>query len=1651
MLEQREHLLAAQALAHLGSWEWDLQSGAVTWSDELYRIFGHVPGAIRVTYESFLSALHPGDHDRVMAAMNEALRTTGFFSCEYRIIRPDGGVRVVLARGGVRAGEGRARRMSGTVLDITERKQVEEALRASEERWQLAVQGSNDGIWDWDMKTGEVFFSARWKAMRGFEDEELPNTISAWQSRIHPDDVERVLLRLEEYLAKERREYCEEYRVERKDGSYIWVLDRGVALWSKDGTACRMAGSVSEITERKRMEEALRESEARHRSILDTALDAVISIDGRGRIIGWNPQAEAMFGYGADEAMGLDLAEMIIPARYRQAHADGLARLRQSEAGTVTKQRFDLFALNRAGEEFPVEFAIASVEIGGHPAFSAFVRDITERKRAEEALRESELRYRTLVDLSPSGIAVYSEGKTVYVNQAACRILGAGSPDDILTRPTLHFLHPDCHAAVLETARSLLAGGEPIRTTVRKYLTIDRMVIDVEVQAASVLWNGKPAIQVVFSDITERVREQEALHRTTSILTALIQSSPVAVITSDVEGRVTTWNPAAERIFGWTEAEVLGRQVPYIPDDKRQEAEDLWGLALSGGNTQGLALQRCRKDGLRIDIEFWGGPLRDRTGNVTGAFGVMTDITERTRGEEALRRSEARLKEAQRIAHIGSWELDLIGKTVTWSDEIYGIVEIDPGQFGASYEAFLALVHPEDRELVTRAFTDSLSSKTPYDVVHRLLMQDGRIKFVRAQSETQYLQDGRPFRSTGTIQDITEQKQAQEALARREQELRTVLDSLPIGVWSTDAGGKVLLANPAGRRIWEGVAKIGSGADPEKGAWELVERLAEPHRWALVHVLTKGEPSLNETLVIECRDGSLKTIRNSAVPVRGEDGKVVGAIVLNEDITDRVRAEQALQQSHALLSSIMDAAIDIIFVKDREGRYVHMNAAGLRTLGRNAEDIVGQKDDELWPADLAASCKTADRHVLDTGMTVTLEETATVNGTTTIYLTSKTPYRDPEGRIIGVIGVSRDITERKLAERERERQYDELQAIFGMTVALSRASNLEQIYTEALDGMARALKTDRASILLFDQEGVMRLQASRGLSDAYRTAVDGWAPWAKAAQNPQPLLVKNTALDPSVAAHRSLLLAEGIGALGCIPLMSPEGLLGNFMLYFDQPHEFTAHELGVAQTIAGQVAYVIQRTRAEDALRMSEERFAKAFRSSLHPIVIAEVETGLIIEANEAAFRLFGYDRSEVTGRSSLDIGLWPSAEDRSRFIAKLKADGSIRNLTVRLRAKHGHIRHVLLSSELIELHGKRCMVTVGTDVTDQMKAEADLRASHAFIRQIIDTDPNFIFAKDREGRFTLVNKAVADAYGRPVEELIGKCDADFNPNRAEVTFFRGKDLDVINSGQELFIPEEAITDAAGRVHWLQTVKRPIFDEQGRAVMVLGASTDITERKRVEEALRQRERDLRTALEERERISQDLHDGILQSLYAIGLGLETCRPYIKKRRKVLASVDQAVDQLNAVMREVRAFITGLETDLWHEQDLSTAIRTMVQALAQPRETRCRVSIDPHVSQTLTPEQGIHLFSIIKEAMSNSLRHAKAKQTTVSLRRVRDGVRLTISDNGVGFVPGRVSGTGHGLANMASRAAKVGAKFAIFSKPKHGTRVVLDLSRELSHA
>jgi two-component system, cell cycle sensor histidine kinase and response regulator CckA len=264
-------------------------------------------------------------------------------------------------------------------------------------------------------------------------------------------------------------------------------------------------------------------------------------------------------------------------------------------------------------------------------------------------------------------------------------------------------------------------------------------------------------------------------------------------------------------------------------------------------------------------------------------------------------------------------------------------------------------------------------------------------------------------------------------------------------------------------------------------------------------------------------------------------------------------------------------------------------------------------------------------------------------------------------------------------------------------------------------------------------------------------------------------------------------------------------------------------------------------TAALAELRESEARFAKIFQLMPEIVSITRLRDGLVLDVNASFESATGYTRAEVLGCRTTDLALWVDHSERDRMLAALQSTGEVTRLPVHLRTKDGLVRPSLFSARVLDLGREPALLSLIHDISDQHASEEALRVSEKRLRQIIDLVPHFIFAKDADGRFILVNQAVARAYGTTVEQLTGRTDADFANSNEEVRHFRTDDLEVIHSGRPKVVPEEKITEASGQVRTLSTVKIPFTFSGTSSPALLGVAVDITERRRAEAALRESE------------------------------------------------------------------------------------------------------------------------------------------------------------------------------------------------------------------
>ena len=389
---------------------------------------------------------------------------------------------------------------------------VAEELRQSEERFRLLVESVTDyAIFMLDADGRVASWNPGAERISGYRAEEvLGRHFSIFYP---PEAIERGEPDAElRAAALTSRAEDEGWRV-RKDGSRFWANTTATAMRNGEGKVIGFARTWHDLTERKRAEEALRESEARTRLIVDTALDSVMTIDERGVITEWNAESERMFGWRHDEAVGRLVSELLIPARYRTAHENGLRQFLATEVGPFLNRRVEITALRRDGSEFPVELSLAPYRSGEAWFFSGFVRDITERKRAEGALRASEVRWRTMFEKSPVGIVLRdAEQRYMAANPAFQKMVGY-SQQELMHLTPLDITHEDDRPASERILTEFSVGLRHSAEREKRFRRKDGTVVWTMLSTFCVPESGPtPAFYpAIIVDITERKRAEEAL------------------------------------------------------------------------------------------------------------------------------------------------------------------------------------------------------------------------------------------------------------------------------------------------------------------------------------------------------------------------------------------------------------------------------------------------------------------------------------------------------------------------------------------------------------------------------------------------------------------------------------------------------------------------------------------------------------------------------------------------------------------------------------------------------------------------------------------------------------------------------------------------------------------------------------------------------------------------------------------------------------------------------------------------------------------------------------------------------------------------------------------------------------------------------------
>jgi PAS domain S-box-containing protein len=766
------------------------------------------------------------------------------------------------------------------------------------------------------------------------------------------------------------------------------------------------------------------------RSVLEQAPVIVLLLDLDGRVQYVNPFFEELTGWRLAEVRERDWFSSFLPERDQQRIR---ALFRSALCDAPIRGNINPI-VTRSGEERMIEWndQLHTDPDGRACGVLAIGIDVTSRVRAEERLRHALEQLDAMVAAIPDLLFEVDEHGRIYDFRAKRLELLAVSPEQFLGRRFHDVLPAEAADACLATIAVAAQHGFALGSTYRLAMPDGERWFEPSVaRKASGTATGLRFV-LLARDVSARVVAEQGRKAKENELRAIAEHLPISFCYVDRDQRyrfanrvhAETLSIAAQDTIGKSVREIIGDELYALFAPKISQV--LSGQRLSFVETYALP------DGSKASYDVKLVPDFDSSGRVVGYFSLVLDVSELARSETARSEGEARLKEAQRIAQLGSWELDLTTNALSWSDEVFRIFEIDQARRAASYDAFRAAVHPDDREAVEQAYQRSLVTREPYEITHRLRMADGRIKYVRERCETHCGPTGQAQRSVGTVQDITRQYQAEELLRESEQRYRSVVTALSEGIVLNARDGAITACNAAAERI------LGLSVD------QMLGRTPLDPRWRAIHedgsafagemhpgsvALRTGKALSDVIMGVHKPDGTLTWISINAEPIFDAGHASPSAVVASfSDITERVRVEQELRKTRDHLAATLQAIPDLLFEIDGAGRFIDFRAVNPVLLAVEPAHFLGRMIGEVLPADVYAIVSNALREAVEKGTSFGHVYRLALPGGERWFELSIARKVDSSGGAPSCVALARDITERKLAEQAIQKLNAELEA-----------------------------------------------------------------------------------------------------------------------------------------------------------------------------------------------------------------------------------------------------------------------------------------------------------------------------------------------------------------------------------------------------------------------------------------------------------------------------------------------------------------------------------------------------------------------------------------------------------------------------------------------
>ena len=705
-------------------------------------------------------------------------------------------------------------------------------------------------------------------------------------------------------------------------------------------------------------EDKRRESENRIRAITDAMPGLISYIDTDYRYQFANRAYSDWFGLNPDNIIRRQLWEVLGQAAFEnlKPHLDAAL------AGKT--EIFETEVAYRLGGTRYIRASYTPDVIAGKVrGIFVLVVDVSEERRARDDVKRSEERYRAFIKHSSEGIwrfelnepidtslptdeqvrLAFRHGYLAECNDAMAKQYGFSSAEDIIGTQLSKLLvegdpkNFEFISAFVESGYHLSEAESHERdANGNDRYFLNNFVGIVEDGRLVRAWGTQ-------RDVTATKLADDATAR----LAAIVVSSDDAIISKDLSGIITSWNVGAERMFGYTADEVIGKPISILmPPERVQESQEILRRIRREETVEHYETVRQRKDGTNVIVSLSVSPIRNTDGIVIGASKIVRDITERKRIEETIYENQLMLTLAMQSSKMGVWELDLATNTVSWSEELEQIFGLPKGGFGGTEEHFFELIHEDDREECWNTVRGAIGANREYTIEFRFHHADGSLRWMEGRGKAVYSQSGQPVRLYGIGMDITDRKESEKALRESERRFSRFMQHLPGLAWIKDVDGRYVYANESAERSFgvSGDALYGK-TDEEIFPAESAEQFRMRDR----HAMGSATGIQFVGSMVES-DGVLHHRVVSKFPIAGADGKsaLIGGMAI--DITEQKQAEESVRNSEEKYRTLFDSMdegyciIEVIFDENDhpvDYLFAEVNSAFERQSGMH--DVTGKR------------------------------------------------------------------------------------------------------------------------------------------------------------------------------------------------------------------------------------------------------------------------------------------------------------------------------------------------------------------------------------------------------------------------------------------------------------------------------------------------------------------------------------------------------------------------------------------------------------------------------------------------------------------------------------------------------------------------------------